>query len=256
MQLARERFECKTLEGMLERELCLNYSLSRIESKVLAQDVSTIMDSFNSDHLRPGQMLYSAVCAKEGPSKPVKECTLTNVILTIFQKEDTRQTSVSSMRQERITRITKEAFSQGALLSQEDISTLLCVDTRTIKRDIAHLKGGGLAIPTRGMVKDMGRGTTHKNEAIRLFMQGKQFSEITRELYHSPSSILRYLKAFILVSSLKEEGMSNERILTMNLSSNSLIEEYLALYDKHIKKNRDKLKELIKRAKIKKRGAQ
>jgi len=251
MQAVSERLQCKTFENFLKNRLLSDYSLSRAESTLLARDLTDVIDDLEASLIKPGQAVFWAVSAKEGPSIPINDCAQVKVILTMFSKEDLKQDCVPDLRRSKILRMSKEAFSQGALLSQEDLAAILCVDNRTIRRDVAHLKGKGINVPTRGMVKDIGRAPTHKSQAIKLFLAGKQFSEITRELYHSATSILRYLRAFILVASLKAEGLTNQQIISMNLASESTIKEYLSIYHSYLIKEPAKL-EMLKKISIKK----
>lgn len=247
MQVLNDRLQHKTFESLLKKQLFNDYSLSKVESRMLARDLTQLMDSCEVTHLKPGQAVYLAVSAKENNSKPVKECSQVKIVITLFNGEDINQQSIPLLRRMRILRITKEAFSQGALLTQEDLSALLCVDVRTIKRDITSLKKEGQIVPTRGVVKDIGKATTHKAQAVKLFLEGRQFSEITRTLYHSPSAILRYLRVFVLVASLKLEGLSNNQIISMNLASPALINEYLVLYRRYVKNIPSKLNMLKER---------
>jgi hypothetical protein len=254
MQVVNERLESKTFESLLKRQLINDYSLSKAESSLLARDLTELLDSLDVSHIKPGQIVLSCVSIKEGPSKSINECSQVKVVITLIGTADTKHNSIGSLRRERIERITKEAYSQGGLLTQEDLSAILCCDIRTIRRDIAYLKSKNIFVPTRGLVKDIGRFPSHKTQAIKLFLEGKQFSEITRALYHSPTSILRYLRAFSLIATLKNEGLPDDKIISMNLASESLVREYLSIYNYYHEKYPDKLKLLKKKIGNKKGG--
>lgn len=67
-----------------------------------------------------------------------------------------------ALRRVRILRLVEETLNQGGILTQEDLARILNVDVRTIKRDIAHLRASGYLIHTRGQIKGIGRGKSHK----------------------------------------------------------------------------------------------
>jgi transcription initiation factor IIE alpha subunit len=57
-------------------------------------------------------------------------------------------------------RMALEAADQGARLTQEDLTRLLGVDARTIRRIIRAFRQEGVFVPTRGYRKDIRRGTS------------------------------------------------------------------------------------------------
>ena len=63
---------------------------------------------------------------------------------------------------------------QGAYLTQEDLSKILGSDVRTIRRDIYELKKQDIIVPTRGQQKDIGPTITHREKAVKLFLEGKE----------------------------------------------------------------------------------
>ena len=95
-------------------------------------------------------MKYSCVSITKPPGKPIKDCQMVTVTLTILHDEDTTKDKDASIetRWRRLLRICDEAREQGGLLSHEDLSKLLMSDVRTIRRDIAELKTVGITVPT------------------------------------------------------------------------------------------------------------
>jgi len=155
--------------------------LSPWEAEVL---IDAIDEVYFSDPdlkgLSVGQMKYSCVCAAEGAGKPLRECSMATVLLTILDAEDRRdlpsdgkQASVHR-RWRKITRLTEEAREQGGLLTQEDLAMLLDSDVRTIRRDIRQLREDGIVAATRGQQKDIGPGVSHRGLAIRHWLEGKE----------------------------------------------------------------------------------
>lgn len=257
MQAACERLMSKSFEHILETELKMDYDLSPVEAKVLSERLIQLIEGSNGSHFRPGQALFSTVSASEPASKPINRCRQVPIRVNLVLKEDmeTALRGVPTLRRKRLLRMSEEAFSRGGLFTQEDLSIILGCDIRTIRRDIAHLKRRGVFVPTRGAVKDMGRGISHKAKAVELLLKGRQFSEISRDLYHSPSAIYRYLKTFLAVCTLFLEGLSRDKIAQVVSISEGLLEEYLSLYKCYVAKNPKRLEGLRKRLKPHKKGA-
>jgi len=137
--------------------------------------------------------------------------------------------SIAEMRRHKIQRLTQEAREQGALLTQEDLARLLCTSRSTIKRDIAQLRASGLDVPTRGQVKDIGRGVSHKSQIVGDWLAGYTFSQIQKRRWHTLSSIDRYCRDFQRVVHLQHHGLRVADIRQSTGLSERLIGEYLAL---------------------------
>jgi hypothetical protein len=138
---------------------------------------------------------------------------------------------VAALRRSKIQRLTREAQAQGALLTQEDLARLLCCSRSTIKRDIAHLRSEGVDVPTRGQMKDIGRGVSHKTVIVRDWLAGYTFSEIKKRRWHALGSIERYCRDFRRVTRLHAHGLSVSEIRGSTGLSERLIREYLGLYE-------------------------
>ncbi len=63
-----------------------------------------------------------------------------NLLDSIEDLEIQKKGGLRAMRQARILRLASEAYEQGALLTQEDLSRLLSSSLNTIKRDLAALR--------------------------------------------------------------------------------------------------------------------
>ena len=132
-----------------------------------------------------------------------------------------------------ILRLVEEALDQGGILTQEDLSRILKVDIHTIKRDIAHLRKQGYLVHTRGQIKGIGRGKSHKVAIIELYLQRYTYTEISWRTRHSPFAIKRYLTTFSRMINLKRKGVVPEEIAFLLGISSHLTEEYLRLYQKY-----------------------
>ena len=96
------------------------------------------------------------------------------------------------MRQGRLARLARQAQVQGGLLTVEDLAYLTCSSTATVKRDLGACRADGVAVPTRGQIRDIGPGISHKAQVVQLYLWGLQFTEIESRTKHSEVSIKRY----------------------------------------------------------------
>jgi hypothetical protein len=98
----------------------------------------------------------------------------------------TQKTSSSAqLRAKRIYRLAWQAKAQGGLLRVEEVSLILGDALSSIKRAIIYLKNQKLFVPTRGNYLDIGRGKSHKVQAVRLYLLGRTPTEIANWLGHS-----------------------------------------------------------------------
>ena len=120
-------------------------------------------------------MVFLAVDANEPPGKPMKDYQMNRVVLTLQNRTEDLEChnlfDTKSKRQQQICRMAVEAKDQNSLLTQEDLGELLGTDVRTIRRDIKDLRERGIVVPTRGQQKDIGPGVTHREIAIKMFIE-------------------------------------------------------------------------------------
>jgi len=146
---------------------------------------------------------------------------------------------LTALRQYRILRLTQEAHEQGGLLTQEDLSRLLHVSTRTLRVDIKELFRDGNTVHTRGYDHDIGRSISHKTHIIDLYLRGYTYSEIMRRTRHSGHSVKRHVLGFGRLLLLKSRGLDDIVQLSRLLGqSERLTEEYLGLFDKYLEGDR------------------
>jgi hypothetical protein len=115
----------------------------------------------------------------------------------------------------------------------------------TIRGDVRVFRKLGISIPTRGQQKDIGRGTTHRLEAVKRFVLGKPITAICREIFHSPTSVERYITTFSRVTFLQKRGFSAQEMAFILKASVKLVEDYLLLFDQlNTKIHQSKLDEI------------
>lgn len=200
--------------------------ISPWEADVLVESIDEVY--FSDPYLKElacGQMRYSCVSSKEGAGKPLCECAMSTVTLTLIDSEDNedlplegKQSSVHR-RHRKIMRITEEAREQDGLLTQEDLASLLSSDVRTIRRDIKALRKDGIVVATRGQQKDIGPGISHRGKAIELWLEGKEPPEVARAINHSIGAVENYLEKFKRVAFLRRKSFDDYQIaLTVGIS--------------------------------------
>ncbi|MBT9165778.1 MAG: hypothetical protein DDT25_00433 [Chloroflexi bacterium] len=70
----------------------------------------------------------------------------------------------------------------------------------------------GVFIPTRGRVRDIGPGVSHKSQAMHLYLKGFTPTEIARMTNHDPHNVDRYLRDFEQVYDMVRDGASLNKI--------------------------------------------
>jgi hypothetical protein len=233
----QERLDAKTLDNLFRRRIEEGAKCPPCVSAAILQIVKEVFPLHAEDlgkHLDLGQVKLLVVAAHEPAGKIMEECQKVTVLLTLDAKEDSTIRAwdgVTGLRRSRIMRLACEAHDQGGLLSYEDLAyRLLNCGVRTIVRDIAALRRRGLEVPTRGQQQDIGPGQTHRVQAVRLFLQGKEANEIARKLYHSISSIENYVTTFARVIFLGDRGYGTDEIAFVINRSPALVGAYRQLY--------------------------
>jgi len=256
---AFDRIKQKTEEQAFINFIYKNTNLSQIESQVVFEAFSKNFLDNNRKNL--GEMQTKIIATKiEAPAgKKLSEADYAEVVITLHSEEDNmvRENpaefsrkygfgeidSTTAVRRNKLLRITEEAYRQGCVLTQEDLAyKVFNCGLRTVQRDIAAFKRAGVHIPIRGAVCDIGRGVSHKVEAVRRFLKGEGIVDIARRLHHSAGAIERYIEKFLQVCSGFEEGLKDTEISFLTCSSFSLVKEYKELYEEI--REKDKLEVL------------
>jgi len=195
-------YESKSPEHALAARLIRDAGLNLAQARVVVEAVSDYIQDYFSDTRPPGTVIHTAVAATEPAGKPIKHCEVVPVRLTFFDAADFEVFAEKGsvvLRELRLYRLSCEAREQGGLLSQEDLSGLLCVNPSTVRDLVARLRAQGLYPPTRGAICDIGPEPSHKRRIAELLGRGWTTSEVRSATRHSESSIARYQRDFGLV---------------------------------------------------------
>jgi hypothetical protein len=230
---AVERLEAKSPEEAIIERIGRDFNLAPFMARTQFEQMRRYFEHYLGLERDVGQMTFMAISGDTPPGRPIAESKREPINLTVDSPDDlvALRHSVAAVRQSKIQRLTQEAQEQGALLTQEDLARLLCASRSTIKRDIAHLRAEGINVPTRGQVKDIGKGVSHKARIVGDWLAGYTFSEIEQRRRHSIHSIERYCSDFQRVVRLHVHGLSVAEIRVSTGMSERLIKEYLTLYE-------------------------
>ena len=227
-----ERLQAKSPEEAIIEQISRDFNLAPFMARTQFEQMRKYFEQYYELARDVGQMTFLALSGDNPPGRPIAECKREAVILTLDSPDDlgALRDGIAALRRSKIQRLTREAQEQGALLTQEDLARLLCASRSTVKRDIAQLRAEGIDVPTRGQVKDIGKGISRKGQIVRDWLTGYTFSQIKQRRWHSTHSIERYCLDFQRVIRLHERGLKLADIRVGTGLSERLIKEYLALY--------------------------
>jgi hypothetical protein len=196
------RSQCKSPEGAVAYRLDNEVGLSPVQIRAVIDIFVEHQLAYWRNDRAPGDVVYPAVAKGQPAGRPIKDCKLVPVRLSLFVDSDCgvlEKDGSVALRGVRIVRLTNEAFTQGGLLSFLDLANLLGVDVSTIGGHVRKLRNAGFVVPNRGFVEDIGPDPSHKRLIARLLGQGHTTSYIRSVTLHSEGSIGRYQRQFAMV---------------------------------------------------------
>ena len=228
---AIERLTAKSPQAAIIQRIAEDFRLAPIMARAMFKQIDQYYRQYFPQLPEPGQMTFLAVSADVPPGRAVVSSQRIPVHLTMDTKEDVERLAqgVAAYRRGKIKRLTQEAYAQGALLTHEDLARLLCTSLSSIKRDIRLLQGQGELIPTRGQMRDIGPGVSHKRQIVRSFLDGYTCSYEMRTR-HTIASIHRYIDGFTRVVRLTAKELSKSEIRIATGTSERVIVEYQEPY--------------------------
>ena len=254
MSEVQRRMALKTPEASFIRVLQDEFSFSlRVSSELMRTAKEMLVGDVPSAVVRPGQirLVVARLDAPFGP--PLEEIGKIEVTLTVKDEFDDaavkKRDGRKGLRRGQILRVTAEALEQNGVLTQEDLARALGVTARTIRRDVQVLQKEGHLVHTRGQLKGVGRGQTHKVRIIELWLDREGYDKIARWVHHSPQSIKRYISTFLRIVVLYRQELPVEEIAFLTRSSARLVKDYLQVYEAalEVAHRREKLEEELAR---------
>jgi len=231
-----QRLQAKSREQRFLNTMQQEFNFApKIAQAVLADAQDCLLG--RPGHLQPGQMRVVLLQRDAAHGRSLQQAPTTEVTWTIntgekdgqIEKEQGRE----ALRHVRIQRLLSEALEQGAVATQEDVAVALQVSVRTIKRDCAQMQKQGISLPTRGNLKGIGRGQTHKAQIVGSWLQGETYDQIKLHTRHSLTCIQRYIQTFARVIQLHRQRLSLGEISLALQISQALVKEYLAVYQQN-----------------------
>jgi hypothetical protein len=229
------RLAAKDAESAIVARICEDFNLTPVLARAHYEQMARYFAEFGHVALQPGELVYLAVASEEPPGKPIVACRKVQVALELAAPEDRevlRERGLAAMRGQRLARLARQAQVQGGLLTVEDLAYLTCSSMATVKRDLAECRAQEVAVPTRGQIRDIGPGVSHKAQVVQLYLWGLQFTEIERRTRHSEDSIRRYLADFRQIAALYARGASIPEIRAATSRSAAVIGEYVGIYER------------------------
>ena len=229
------RLAAKDAESAIVARICEDFNLTPVLARAQYEQMARYFADYGQMAIRPGELCYLAVAATEPPGKPIAACRKVQVSVELATSEDRetlRTKGLAAMRRGRLARLARQAQVQGGLLTVEDLAYLTCSSTATVKRDLAACRATGVAVPTRGQIRDIGPGVSHKAQVVQLYLWGLQFTEIEQRTRHSEDAIRRYLLDFRQIAALYARGASISEIRAATGRSAKVIGEYIGIYER------------------------
>jgi len=233
---ANERFFESVLDRFLQENIPqLGYELRRLFGKRLIELFEQNM--YTKDRIKPGQMVWFAVDkTTRADSKKVK---YVSTILTLVNQEEINDLvsgksngHPNRLLPQTISRLCKEAYNQGALLSMRDLALIFKRTSMDIslKRKKFEIESGEI-LPTPATLQDMGSGVTHKASILRkILIDKKDMDRVRMETHHTQHAIDKYLKDFRRVEILLDDGKSVEYISKVTRIRPFVINQYKKIY--------------------------
>ena len=186
-------------------------------------------------HVKPGQIVWNAVCAKTRADSP--NVRFVPVTLTMIDEHDVERlangVTMSKIMKHAIARITKEAYEQGALLSMRDIGLLTWRYSGTISQyRKQYEKEQNVTLPHTGSLQDMGSCVSHKSTIIKkVEIDKKDPLTVAKETNHSVWAVDRYIKDFNRVRLCYQDGKDKEFISLATGLSKFVVNEYVSIIE-------------------------
>lgn len=227
---AKERFLAPALMRFVAREF------PQIGGPLVVQlFVEKILEQIDrltplKERIKPGQLVWNTLdktTRADHPRRKTKSVTLT---LVTEQEVNQLESGIlpATIMQERIARLCREAYAQGALLSMRDLGIIFGRHGGALSHyRIAYEQKEQTVLPHTGSLHDQGTTLTHKAIICRKVKQErKDPSVVAQETNHSQRAVDNYLQGYERVKALKELNKSTKEISFFTGMGNHLVKQY------------------------------
>jgi DNA-binding CsgD family transcriptional regulator len=184
--------------------------------------------------IRHGQILWTAVSIDDRPgwSQKIADTDLVPVLLDVSTPQDIQsridRVHPRQIRLHKAIRMCQQAYEQGGLLTNYDLSEILNIPDSLVGQLLAgYERQNNTVVPRRGTIHDAGSSVSHKGIIChKRYVEGKSADQIARETYHSIEAVDRYLGQFDRVRHCHRQGLSPIETAHILNCSISLVEAY------------------------------
>ena len=146
---------------------------------------------------------------------------------------------LKDIKKEAAVRLFKQADQQGRCMTNAEVAVRLKISPTTVSKYLQQWEfEHDELVPGRGTIHDLGPTLTHKKPIIRkLFLEGKNVEQLSRETRHSAEAIHRYICNFKQVLLCQQKKLTeNETAFAVKISGR-LVREYYALIEEFREQN-------------------
>ncbi|MCZ7526936.1 MAG: DUF1670 domain-containing protein [Acidimicrobiia bacterium] len=196
-------------------------------------DVCDVVDRCHgrTEPLLPGQLLYLAPARDDGDGSGPRTLLVT---LTLLAKEDAAASRAglpaARRREIRVRRIAREAYQQGALLSQADLGLLLGSSRSAVGISASSLRRQGEFLPLRGYVEDAARFPVKRAAVVARCLDGRSPAEVADDVFLPERTVRRYVAEFQRVRVLSRLCEPDDLPHQAGMPA-AVVQEYLVLAD-------------------------
>jgi hypothetical protein len=221
--------------------------------RLLADDVQQLVDEFYppAERLRSGWMVFTGTKATGGrahPGQAASDFELVTLPWPVLLPQDIQDMIAwppgkhrAQLRREwfqkRLVRIIEFGLvhEQGpVLLTLADLAAMLGLTTVNVSILLKEARAEtGKELMTKGYYFDQGMRPTHKADIIALYENGKDESEIARQMNHAQQSVGKYIRDYERVKTLLAYGTSAEDTRVILEMQPGIFRAYMSLIEQN-----------------------
>jgi len=245
-----QRADARQLDAQFTQAIQHGMNCSPFEAEAIRDTVHEVYAPLleASDSLKPGQVRLSVTDASVAPNIPLTQALQRLVTLTLDAGQEDREVrrtgGVIALRRHRFVRLCEEAFAQGGLLTLEGVADLFNCAVRTLVSDLRAVRLGGLTLPLRSTVKDMGRALTHRAQIVSRWLAGEEYTEIALATCHSLPSVASYVEKYKRCMALLGAGFDREHAALIARVSPAMVQAFTAIQAPPVAHRREELEAL------------
>jgi len=240
----QKRINKRNLPDLLVHKFLTEYGYDHgpVIARAIVDDLLDTLQRCYPERVPPKTVVWLAVRRdKHGQRKGLSAADLLPVRLNVVTEKEVqlltdpalgnnrRRRARPAFNQARFVRWCHEAYQQGGVLTQLDLSLLSGLSTAYISRILRQYEAEtGAVVPTRGTVHDIGPSVTHKAEVIRRWLRHQQPTQIARDLNHSQPAVDRYIADYQKVRLLAQKFPAADLPALSGLTA-SVVRQYLDL---------------------------